>query len=79
MKNVGVKKTVDVEVLSGIKAVGQNVSAGNPVVREKNEVKKTEDVKAATSMPKPSIIREPIAPPILEDRDSVKKSLQKKR
>ena len=78
-KTVGVKKTVNAKKLPGTKAVVQNVSAENPVVREKNEVKKTEDVKAATSMPKTSTIREPIAPPILEDRDSVKKSLQKKR
>ncbi|MFT5727118.1 MAG: hypothetical protein ACI8PB_001250 [Desulforhopalus sp.] len=77
-KTVGVKKTVDAKMLPGTKAVAQNVSADNPVAREKNEVKKPEEVKAATSMPKPSVISEPIAPPVLEGRESVKKILQKK-
>lgn len=77
-KTAGVKKTVNAKILPGIKAVAQNVSAENPVVREKNEVKKPEEVKVATSMPKPSVISEPIVAPVLEGRESVKKNLQKK-
>lgn len=77
-KTVAVKKNVDAKKLPGKKVVAQNVSAKNPVVREKLEVKKTEDVKAATSMPKPSVMREPIAPPVLGDKESAKPTLEKK-
>jgi hypothetical protein len=77
-KTVAVKKTVDAKMLPGTKTVAKNVSAENPVVREKNEVKKPEEVKVATSMPKPSVISEPIGAPVLEGRESVKKNLQKK-
>jgi hypothetical protein len=81
-KTVAVKKTVDAKMLPGKKALAQNVSAENPVAREKlevkKEVKKSEEVKPATSIPKPSVVSEPIAPPVLGAKESAQKPLGKK-
>jgi hypothetical protein len=87
-KTVSAKKTVEEKALPVKKAVTQNVPAEKPVARnepaekpvarEKLEVKITDDVKAVTSMPKPSVPSEPTAPPVLGDKESAKKPLQKK-
>ena len=72
------KKIVEAKTLPGKRAVARNEPAEKPVVREKLEVKKSEDVKAVTSIPKPSVPSEPTAPPVLGDKESAKKPLQKK-
>jgi hypothetical protein len=81
-KTVSAKKNVDAKTLPDKKAVARNVPAEKPVSREKlevkKEVKKSEEVKPATSIPKPSVVSEPIAPPALGAKESAQKPLGKK-
>ncbi|MCP4343309.1 MAG: hypothetical protein GY799_31645 [Desulfobulbaceae bacterium] len=77
-KTVNAKKTEGAEMSPGKRAVSRNVPVEKPVASEKLEVKKSEDVKAATSMAKPAVASEPTTLLVPGNKGVVKKTLAKK-
>lgn len=77
-KTVNAKKTERAEMSPGKTVVSRNVPVKKPVASEKLEVKKSEDVKAATPMAKPSAASKTTAPQVPGGTEVVKKTPGKK-
>lgn len=74
-QKVPVEKPVP-ENIPAQKPITQSVAAAKPVAHEKLEVKKSKEVKTATSIPEPSINIKPTADPVRGDKESAQKPLQ---
>lgn len=77
-KKVSAKKTVNANTLPGKKTVTQNAPTEKTVIHDRPEVKKSEEVQAATSIPKPSVTSQTTADPALGNKESASKLLPQK-
>lgn len=76
-QNVAAEKPV-VQKTPTEKLVTQNVPVEKPVVHERPEAKKSTEVQAVTSTPKPSVTSQTTAEPALGNKESASQTLKPK-